>query len=98
MFAFGAIPVSVALSGLMADYIFEPLMAGGGVVQNVVSLYTGTGEGSGIGVMFLVSGIACSVLMLASMLVKKIRDVEEIIPDYDTVASEGGADGGPAPT
>jgi MFS family permease len=49
--------VSYILSGVLADYIFNPLLTKGGNLANSVGKVIGTGEGRGIGLMFIGSGV-----------------------------------------
>lgn len=52
------IPPALLLGGLLADTVFEPLMAADSPAQRVLSGLFGTGKGSGIGLMFFIIGIA----------------------------------------
>ncbi len=52
------IPPALLLGGLLADTVFEPLMGADFPAQRVLSGLFGTGKGSGIGVMFMIVGIA----------------------------------------
>ena len=52
------IPVALLLGGLLADTVFEPFMLADSPVQRVLSAFVGTGKGTGIGLMFLIVGIA----------------------------------------
>ena len=59
------IPLGILLGGALADYVFEPFMAGESSLAAVLSLLVGTGSGSGMAVMFLCTGIlgsTCSIL------------------------------------
>lgn len=60
------IPLGLALGGLLADYLFEPLMLHPSAVQQALSLVVGTGKGSGMAVIFLVTGaVGCIASLLA---------------------------------
>lgn len=50
----GMIPVGMLLGGLLADYVLEPFMLNG---QNVFSSILGNSRGSGMALMFLITGI-----------------------------------------
>ncbi|MDJ0732632.1 MAG: MFS transporter [Nostocaceae cyanobacterium] len=50
------ISLAYIISGPLADYVFEPLMAAGGLLSESVGQIIGVGQGRGIGLMFLVMG------------------------------------------
>ncbi len=49
--------VAYALSGVLADHIFEPLMSEQGLLAGSIGKLIGTGQGRGIGFMLVLSGI-----------------------------------------
>ena len=49
--------VAYSVAGLLADYIFEPMFKEGGYFYNNLGRIFGTGEGRGIGLMFVICGI-----------------------------------------
>ena len=49
---------ALLLGGLLADTIFEPFMMTDSPAQQALSGLFGTGKGAGIGMMFLIVGIA----------------------------------------
>ncbi|MEA4920314.1 MAG: MFS transporter [Clostridiaceae bacterium] len=53
---FSTIPIGLFLGGILADYIFEPFMASTSPMQKTLSLFFGTGKGSGIGLIFFIVG------------------------------------------
>jgi len=50
------IPIGFFLGGFLADNIFEPFMQNKGYVQQALSVLVGTGKGSGMAVIFLITG------------------------------------------
>ena len=52
------IPPALLLGGLLADTVFEPLMAADSPAQRVLSGLFGTSKGFSIGLMFFIIGIA----------------------------------------
>ena len=52
------IPPALLLGGLLADTVFEPFMMTDSPAQQALSGLFGTGKGAGIGMMFLIIGIA----------------------------------------
>ncbi len=55
---FGMIPAGILLGGFLADYVFEPMMKSENAIVGVLAKLVGTGEGSGMAVMFLCTGVA----------------------------------------
>ena len=62
---FFTIPLGLFLSGVLADKVFEPFMQTVSPFQQFISILVGTGKGSGMAVMFLITG---TVGFLASLL------------------------------
>jgi MFS transporter, DHA3 family, macrolide efflux protein len=74
---------SMLLAGLLADHVFEPAMREGGIFASLFGAVLGTGAGAGIGLMFVIAGIIEVVLVLSVMPIPTIRNIEDIIRDYD---------------
>jgi MFS family permease len=90
-------PVALLLAGPMADRVFEPAMAVGGPLSGVVGWLVGVGNGAGIGLMFLISGVLWAAVGVVGYLIPAIRNVEEILPDYqETDQVETGMAAAPA--
>ena len=49
-----------ALSGVLADYVFTPLLVDGGLLADSVGKITGTGQGRGTGFLIIIAGILLS--------------------------------------
>lgn len=73
---FGTIPAGYLLGGILADYLFEPMMRASGTVQSFLSLLVGTGPGSGMAVIFLFTGVFGTLLSLVCMKNPTIRNLE----------------------
>ena len=54
---YSTIPLGYFLGGVLADYFFEPFMQTSSFLQQLLSIIVGMGKGSGIAVMFLITGI-----------------------------------------
>ncbi len=54
---FSTIPVGLFLGGILADYVFEPLMRNKSPLQQMLSPFFGTGKGAGIAIMFFIVGM-----------------------------------------
>ncbi len=81
MIATGAMPLAYLISGPLVDFVFEPLMAPGGALAGSVGRLIGTGEGRGIGLLFMLLGILAVILVGLGYLYPRLRFVEEELPD-----------------
>ena len=81
-------PVAMLLAGPLADGVFEPAMMPGGALASLFGPLVGTGPGAGMGLMFVLSGVAGTLVGLGGYLFPAIRRVETAIPDHDVVFSE----------
>ncbi len=68
MIAWASLPLAYVAAGPLADRVFEPLLAEGGLLVGTVGRIIGVGKGRGIGLMFVVLGgmILLSVLAACS--------------------------------
>lgn len=74
--------LAYAISGILADRVFEPWMQKNGILAGSIGKIIGTGEGRGIGLMLIVAGVmmAGSALVLGGR--KSIREIEELNYEY----------------
>lgn len=82
MIAQVSVPVAMLTAGPLADLIFEPGMTAGRALANVFGPLVGTGRGTGMALMFVLFGGIALLVSIASFMVRDIRDVEILIPDY----------------
>lgn len=54
---YATIPIGILLGGFLADFIFEPFMSSTNFIALILQILVGKGEGSGMAVMFLCTGI-----------------------------------------
>ena len=80
-------PIAMLMAGPLADRIFEPAMMPGGNLSPIFGSLIGTGPGTGIAIMFLITGIAGAFVGFGAYTIHAIRDVEDILPDHDVKAS-----------
>ena len=82
MIAQVSVPVAMLTAGPLADLVFEPRMMSGGVLTGVFGPLVGIGHGAGMALMFVLFGGVALLVSVASFMVRDIRDVEVLIPDY----------------
>ena len=75
--------VAYALSGVLADHIFEPLLAEQGFLAGSVGKLIGTGQGRGIGFMLVLSGIFMLPAAFAIGRSKSIIKLQEAVSKED---------------
>jgi DHA3 family macrolide efflux protein-like MFS transporter len=76
------------LAGPLADHVFEPAMMPGGRLAGTFGWLVGVGPGTGMALLIALAGILGMVIPLMGYAVRVVRDVESILPDYDTKAPE----------
>jgi hypothetical protein len=81
-------PISMLLAGPLADWFLEPRMAEGGTLTSTLGWLVGTGEGTGISLLFVFSGLLVSLTGAAGYLFAAVRNAEDILPDHDAITSE----------
>lgn len=79
-----AMPVGYCLAGPLAEHVFEPLLMPGGALAASVGAVIGVGEGRGLGLMFIVLGLAMSLVALAAFSVPALRQVDDLPDAWDT--------------
>jgi len=82
-----SVPIGMILAGRLADVLFEPIMASGNLFARTFTPLVGTGPGSVMAVMFVFAGILGAMVALSGYLFPAVRNVEELLPDYDATAS-----------
>ncbi len=78
-------PVGMFVAGILADTIFEPGMVEGGALAGVFGELVGTGTGTGIAVIFLITGALAAVSGLLGYALPFVREVETRLPDFEGV-------------
>lgn len=64
-----------ALSGVLADYVFNPLLLDGGVFADSVGRIIGTGSGRGTGFLIFIAGV---LLCMTSVILYNIKSVKKL--------------------
>ncbi len=70
---YSTIPVGIILGGYLADYVFEPFMASGNRIAEMLGILVGDGAGSGMAAMFLCTGICGFTVSMASCFNREIK-------------------------
>jgi MFS family permease len=89
-------PISLAITGPLADWYFEPAMMPGGSLAPAFGWLVGTGPGAGMALVFVVMGLLGTLPGLMGYAFDSVRNIEDIIPDHDAV-SPGAAEDSPVP-
>jgi len=81
MIATAAMPLAYLVSGPLVDFVFEPLMADGGALAGSIGQWIGTGEGRGIGLLFMILGLLATISVIVGYMYPRLRFVEDELPD-----------------
>lgn len=82
MIAFSIMPVANIAAGILADKVFEPLMADGGILSGtIIGATIGVGAGRGIALIFIISAFFLWLSSLYAFATPRIRNLEVEIPD-----------------
>jgi surfactin synthase thioesterase subunit len=79
------LPIGFALLAPGATALFSPMMESGGALAGTVGALIGTGEGRGIGLAYVVFGLALVVVTVGGFAVRLLRrfdtEIEDSLPD-----------------
>lgn len=81
--AVSTMPLAFLIAGPLADHVFEPLLAPDGILAGSVGRMIGVGEGRGIGLLLILMGILILLAVAAGGRYRRLRRVEEELPDFD---------------
>ena len=73
-------PLAYLLAGPLADNIVKPMV--NHPQWQLVAPFVGNGEGSGIGLIFMVAGVVTIFIAITMAFVPSIRNLEADLPDY----------------
>lgn len=68
--------VAYSVSGVLADYIFTPMLVKGGLLEHSVGRIIGVGQGRGTGFLIMIAGILLVAVAVVVGRVKSIRELE----------------------
>ena len=74
--------VAPLLAAPLADYVFKPGMAEGGVLASIFGPIVGVGANHGVGVLISMLGLAMTLVCVLSFFNQHIRNVETDLPDH----------------
>jgi DHA3 family macrolide efflux protein-like MFS transporter len=77
--------IAPLLAAPLADYVFKPSMAAGGVLAPVLGPIFGYGASRGVGVLISLMGLLGLVVSVVALLTPLIRRVELDLPDHELV-------------
>ncbi|VEP15756.1 Major facilitator superfamily MFS_1 [Hyella patelloides LEGE 07179] len=75
--AYSSLPLAYLIAGPLADKIFEPLMLQDGLLASTIGKFIGTGNGRGIGLMFILLGGLNILITAISYQYKPLRNIED---------------------
>jgi len=78
-------PIAMILGGRLADVLFEPGMMSGGSLAGIFGPVVGTGQGAGMGLMFVLTGVLGALVGLGGYLFPAVRNAEDLLPDHTSV-------------
>jgi MFS transporter, DHA3 family, macrolide efflux protein len=87
-------PLAMAVSGPLADHVFEPHGESGGVARLLGPLL-GNGPGSGMAAMLLIGGICGIGAAIVGMTSRSVRDIDWLLPDLNTADAATDPEDGP---
>ena len=83
LIAWFANPISPIIGGTLADFVLEPAMRTQSALSSTFGWITGTGPGTGMGVLQLFCGLAITLVGISGYLIPAVRNVDELLPDHD---------------
>ena len=72
--------VAYAVSGPLADFVFNPLLVPGGQLAGSLGRAIGVGNSRGIGLLLMVVGVLLVLIALALPRVRSVRAIEDSLP------------------
>ncbi|MFD3874013.1 amino acid adenylation domain-containing protein [Streptomyces sp. NPDC058623] len=84
MVAWSTLPIGFALVAPIGPELLQPLMDEGGALASSVGALIGTGDGRGIGLLYLVFGLAMAALVLISLCIPVLARFDREVPDAES--------------
>lgn len=64
------------LSGVLADYVFEPLMCGNSQFARRLGAFIGNGVGSGVALLLILAGTGMAIVGMIASRIKSVKEME----------------------
>ncbi|MCF3122233.1 MFS transporter [Streptomyces arenae] len=87
-----SVPLATAVSGPLADQVFEPQAADGSGVFAVLGPLLGDEPGSGMAGMLFLAGVAGLAVALWGLASRSIRHIDVLLPDIDEESEHKGGE------
>ena len=81
MIAWSSLPLAYLAAGPLADHVFEPLLDIDGPLANSVGQIIGTGQGRGIGLLYIILGTIILLATAVAFLHPRLRKIDTELPD-----------------
>ncbi|KAA2256065.1 MFS transporter [Solihabitans fulvus] len=78
-----SVPLATAVSGPLADHVFEPQASAGTGVFVVLGPLLGNRPGSGMAAMLLIAGLCGIAVALWGLARRSVRDIDTLLPDLE---------------
>lgn len=82
-------PISPIIAGTLADFVMEPAMTTQTRLSSLFGNLVGTGPGSGMGLLMVLSSLAAGLVALSGYFIPAIRNAEDLLPDHDQLEMVG---------
>ncbi|MFF2040560.1 amino acid adenylation domain-containing protein [Kitasatospora sp. NPDC058170] len=84
MVAWSTLPIGFAVVAPFGPKLLQPLMDGDGALADTVGRLIGTGDGRGIGLLYLLFGLAMAVLALICLCIPALAHFDRDVPDAES--------------
>jgi hypothetical protein len=81
------LPIACLVGGSLADKVFSPMLAPGGLLAAILGRFMGTGAGRGIGLLLVLVGLSALIATLAGYSSTRLRHLENDIADSAELSS-----------
>ncbi|MEV4102645.1 amino acid adenylation domain-containing protein [Nonomuraea sp. NPDC049649] len=81
LIAWSTLPIGFGLVAPYGAAVFEPLMAPDGPLATTAGVLLGTGEGRGVGLMYVIFGLVIALIVAVAMRVRVLAGFDREVPD-----------------
>ncbi|MEH1015835.1 amino acid adenylation domain-containing protein [Micromonospora sp. CPCC 206060] len=81
--AWSTLPLGFAVVAPLGEKLLQPLMTADGALAPTVGAVIGTGPGRGLGLLYILLGVALTALVLAALRTRTLRRFDDEVPDAD---------------